>query len=480
MNFRSNKCRTSNNLVRCEQRILTALPLPCVVSFTDGILPSGIAPADVFIISRLNDTTSYFFSWFCKKYRIRIGARDLGDKEETQSRCPICLDACTKSIIELQCGHAFCRSCLTRSAANNMTSCALCRREQEINPELLRARFDEQRVLNLAQRLAIPPPMCSRPSTSGVSMPAGEGEREQKEGTSLGSTPTSAREMLFGPWGDVGAMSADDLRRRWNFSGVQMSTAPGAATVGASSASELRSSWCELQSRSSMYVCSEREYLGTADLQVSHGARTRADSMSCSGNAEAFVSEVDAGGSRSPTVSPDSPCAGGTSLSELSVRWCNLTRISPEITSGCDRVHHAAEETSHGELPTLFEMSDSGGLGAASLRKRWHEANGVNGVGALTVSELRGSLNLAIGPQGVGGIPGTELKTRWNASCTETERNAHVNGNSLHESVDNGAKTDSDDTVKPLCLREQAVGAVSTSALHSRWCAAVHRPAPVG
>jgi len=149
--------------------------------------PSGFPSADVFIISRLGDTTSYFFTWFCKKYRLRIGARDLdGGKEEAQSRCPICLDACTKSIVELRCGHSFCRSCLTRSAANNMTACALCRREQEINPELLRARFDEQRMLNLAQRLAIPPPVSSRritPSTSTKTV--GEGGRREKAGVKM-------------------------------------------------------------------------------------------------------------------------------------------------------------------------------------------------------------------------------------------------------------------------------------------------------
>eukprot|EP00752_Nemacystus_decipiens_P003336 g3087.t1 len=39
-----------------------------------GLAPNGISSTDVFIISRLGDTTSYFFSWFCKKYRIRIGA----------------------------------------------------------------------------------------------------------------------------------------------------------------------------------------------------------------------------------------------------------------------------------------------------------------------------------------------------------------------------------------------------------------------
>lgn len=438
---------------------------------TDGILPSEIAPADVFVISRLNDTTSYFFSWFCKKYRIRIGARDLGGKEETQSRCPICLDACTKSIIELQCGHAFCRSCLTRSAANNMTSCALCRRQQEINPELLRARFDEQRVLNLAQRLAIPPPMCSRSTTPGASMLAGEGEREEKERTRLGGTPTSTREMLFGPWGDVGAMSSDDLRRRWKFS-----AAPGAATVGASSTSELRSCWRELQCRS-ICVRREGEYFGTAAFQVSHVARTRAENMSCSGNSEPLGSQVGAGESCFPTTSPDSPCAGGHSLGELSVRWCNLKRVPPGTTSRCD----SADETSHGELSPSFERNDSGGLGAAVLRKRWHEANGVNGVGALTVSELRGSLRRAIGSQGVGGIPVAELATRWNASSTDTEGNIHhANANMLQESVDEGAIKDSGETTKPSYQREQAVGAVSTSTLHSRWCAAGHRSAPVG
>lgn len=356
-----------------------------------------------------------------------------------------------------------------------MTSCALCRREQEINPELLRARFDEQRVLNLAQRLAIPPPMCPRPSTSGAPMPAGEGEREEKERTRLGGTPTSTREMLFGPWGDVGAMSMDDLRRRWKFS-----AAPGAATVGAASASELRYSWQQLQSRSSMYVQSERGYLGMAAPQLSDGACTRAENMSCSGNAEAFLSQVGGGESCSPIASPDSPCAGGTSLGELSVRWCSLTRIPPETTSRRDRAHHAAVDTSHGEQAPFFERNDSGGSSALVLRKRWQIANGVNGVGALTVSELAASLSLAIGPQGIGGIPVAELGKSWNAASMATERNTHANDSVLNESVDKGTMEDSVDTMKPPYQREQGIGAVSTSTLHSMWCAAGDRSAPVG
>lgn len=356
-----------------------------------------------------------------------------------------------------------------------MTSCALCRREQEINPELLRARFDEQRVLNLAQRLAIPPPMCSRPTTSGAPMPAGEGEREEKERTRLGGTPASTREMLFGPWGDVGAMSTDDLRRRWKFSAP-----PGAATVGAASASELRYSWQELQSRSSMYVQREREHLGTAALDLSHGACTRAENMSCSGNAEAFVSQVSGGESCSPRSSPDSPCAGGTSLGELSVRWCNLTRTPPATTSRCDRAHHAVVETSHGEQSPIFERNDGGGLSAPVLRKRWHKANGVKGVGALAVSDLRARLSLAIGPQGIGGIPVAELGKRWNAASTGTEQNTHTNDNGLHVAVDKGAMEDSVNMMKSPYKRDQAIGAVSTSTLHSMWRAAGDRSAPVG
>lgn len=345
-----------------------------------------------------------------------------------------------------------------------MTSCALCRREQEINPELLRARFDEQRVLNLAQRLAIPPPVCSRPTTSGSSVPAGEGGHNGKERNRLGDTPTSTREMLFGPWGDVGAMSTDDLRRRWKFS-----AAPGGATVGAASASELCSSWRELQSRSS-----------TAALQVSHGARTRADNISCSGHAEGFVGQVGGRGSYFPTANPDFPCAGECPLEELSLRWRNFTRIPPETISRPDRAHHvAADETSHGEPSPIFERNDSGGLGAAVLRKRWHEANGVNGVGALTISELRGNLSLAVGSQGVGGIPIAELATRWSASITGSEQSIQANS-VLHESADESAKEDSDDTAKSPIQREQAVGAVSTSTLQSRCCVAGYRSAPVG
>lgn len=447
-----------------------------------------------------------------------------------------------------------------------MTSCALCRREQVINPELLRARFDEQRMLNLAQRLAIPPPVRSRPFTSGSSVTTAgvrgkkeeqfeawstrSSENEQQE-VSRGSVGATARplnvesmttrgHLLFGPWGDVGAMSADDLRRRWKFSGVQTSTAPGAATVGAASAAELRSSWRELQhlSRSSAYIRSEREYLGTP-LQVSHGTPALANASSCSNDAKPRLGETflaDLGRSDFNAARSDSPCAGGSSLGELSARWSTLTRVPPGSSL---RGHGAFDETSlHRRYNTSAEVSvdetcakerlvsaqlfmgdhlarskratplggssssvhdsDAGGLSSDCLRKRWHEAfeQGERGVGATEARHLAMRLTLAKGYQGVGHLPCARLQERWTVMCSgEVERKqaqqcpapllkdgesfGYLEANVLEtlEPADSDARANRSDSA------DEAVGAVSTSTLYNRWCAAGamgDRVAPVG
>ncbi|CAM9867462.1 unnamed protein product, partial [Ectocarpus sp. 13 AM-2016] len=349
----------------------------------DGALRARIAPADVFILSRLNDTTSYFFTWFCKKYRIQIGPpRGLGGKEE-KTRCPICLDSCTKSI-ELQCGHSFCRSCLIQSAANNMTSCALCRREQEIDPEQLRARFDEQRMLNLAQRLAIPPPpVRSRPSATGAAMSASEGACEEKEvrvRVEVVPTSTMERDVFVGLGGDVGAMSSDDLHRRWSC-GVQTAS----ATAGAASSSELRSSWRESHDRShsTMPMHSEGELFSTS-CQVLHGA----DSLSCSGHADVGSHFTGA----SPCRSPDSHCAEGGRMDPMCLERHSSPRI-PSSNFGDDASASALPARGGNTAP--FETSNVGGSDAACLRKRWHEAMEFGDVGDMPVSGLAGRLTLA-------------------------------------------------------------------------------------
>lgn len=355
----------------------------------------------------------------------------MGGKEESQSRCPICLDACTKSTIELRCGHSFCRSCLTRSAANNMTSCALCRREQEINPELLRARFDEQRMLNLAQRLAIPPPLRPRPSSSAASMTAAEGEREGKGGLRSGGTPTLAKEMLFGPWGDVGAMSAADLRRRWKFGCVNMST------VGAASASEIRSSWQEL--KDCMYMQNDSEYL-------------RADSMSCSGDTESVAHEAREDVRRSPTARPESPVAGGSSPADLSNRWRTLTKILP-----CSSTVAEGKSTDEG-------WGDSGSLDKACLRKRWLEANELDTAGHLEVGELTARLKHAIGSEGSGGLDADCLRRTWHEANGLDSSVGHLNVLQLSERLN-------------LVMGSRGVGAVACSDLVQRWNANVcHDP----
>lgn len=395
-------------------------------------------------------------------------------------------------------------------------------------------------------------------------MPAGEAGGHKEDGASPASTPedcgtdqkaphrehavtttrpadvasmTSRGHLLFGPWGDVGAMSPGELRRRWKFSGVQSSAAPVAATIGAASPSELASSWRELQhmSRASMYMRGSREFVGTP-LQVSHGshaALVEVNSCSpdplCSGEPKTHLSEIASGGS-SVAASPDSPCAGGAPLGELSARWRTLTRVPTGTTAVCRLASDAASYSRRssmsfaGEdivdqlrLPDQIEMrgverrtaervesvmrveasqppdDDAGSMSIGSMRKRWHEAfnEKSSDVGAAGVKELVFRLALAKGSQGVGGLSNTRLGKRWPLAYSEDaehqqDGNKHVCDSAVCDAVKSGelvtdipgvcaedpSALDSNDTAKRASLDEQEVGAASVSALYSRWCAA--------
>ena len=376
-------------------------------------------------------------------------------------------------------------------------------------------------MLNLAQRLAIPPPVRSRPSAPGATMSAG-GNRERKdnvsstqnvgpeekdlqtEGAGVASRPPNVESMttrghlLFGPWGDVGAMSADDLRRRWKFSGMETSNAPNAATVGADSAAELRSSWRDLQNLSRAFTCmqNEREVLGTP-RQVSRDAQARADVSSCSGEAEPHGNEIGSGNCNSQVATPDSPCAGGSSLGELSSRWRTLARVSSgrcsagsddapdEISIGersssakiasVDRKRIAELEIVPGQVsvdasstpsvlatPTrsssVFD-DDVGSLAGDSLQSRWRDAfrQGERDVGATDVRALAARFSLVKGPQGVGGVPNANLTSRWVAARSkETVGATEERALTTRFSSASGA---------------QGVGDMSNTDLTSRWIA---------
>lgn len=440
---------------------------------TDDALPSGLNGVDAFLIARLNDSSSYFFTWFCKRYRIRIGDQDVGGKLEIQ-RCPICLDTCTKSI-ELQCGHAFCRPCLTTAAANKITSCALCRREQVINPELLRAQFDKQRMLNLAQRLAIPAPPRPRPPTSGISTTvnfeqkldleataAVKGEGKSVKGSDKTASPSSSAEsmtthghLLFGPWGDVGAMTPQELRRRWTLSNPT-------ADVGAMPVKKLISSWQELQrlSRASAAVsavehgASDVSPIASTSSQPSQAAHSTSTydwpGDGFSPHNEAPCASLD--GLPKPAVAITSAeiCVGVACPGELSARWRALVRVppatgfrrpssitcrlsvggsadvQPQVTSAIKPEHTLPITCTRGTDTACIKFGDGesdimtcsqtvGSLTVADLRQRWNQAfqSVDSDVGAMSVNDLAARLAVARGPQGVGGVSSTNLAERW-------------------------------------------------------------------
>lgn len=427
-------------------------------------------------------------------------------------------------------------------------------------------------MLNLAQRLAIPPPVRSRPGTSGASMSAvgvtgkkgsrlthanasirntGSGEKGlQGGGARVASRPPNVESMttrghlLFGPWGDVGAMSTDDLRRRWKLSGMQTST--GAGTVGAASGAELRALWLELQhmSRASMYMHDEIKYLG-APLQVSHGNRALTNTTSCSGDAKPCVRESGSGESCLRDASLDLPCAGGSPLGELSTRWRTLTSVPPGSKSASGRASETTSQSRRSlstanvcgtELDAVEDQrlyaqtcveklsafsngarriaarrpaydDDAGSLVGDCLRKRWHEAftQGESDVGALGRRELVARLNRARGYQGVGGMSSVGLRKHWSAVCSEDVD--IVQDEPCHTVVEHGGTSvggggseyvceaamsaprgDAEDnpvvhsaaTTTPASGGGCAVGAATTAVLYNRWCAAGDRTAPVG
>lgn len=377
-----------------------------------------------------------------------------------------------------------------------MTACALCRREQVINPELLRARFDEQRMLNLAQRLALPPPTrtcttsmgtaagvlgCKRDSTNAPSCTMSESERKSGEvGNEEMATDSlmnveprkNSDHLLYGPSSDVGAMPADELRLWWKCIGEHLATSTSAETVGATSAAELRSSWRRLKCVAMTNMAGVRnvgEYVGSP-LHVSRyedvRGRSGIDGWLCDdGHLEV---EMNFEGR-----TPDSLCAGASSLNELSGRWRSLTRLCSAGSAIPDQgVHHHYPSTStigkmdwiqpHAECSVPPESSfdsvsdirahaayvdDVGGLSNAYLRKRWAKAFGPidkgGDVGELEVHQLSTRLGLAIESQSVGALSPSSLKERWNAlrsgaleseSCPELIKNGRkVMGYSLSE-----------------------------------------------
>lgn len=399
---------------------------------------------------------------------------DLGAKLEIY-RCPICMDMCSKSV-ELSCGHAFCRPCLTTSAANNMTSCALCRREQELNPELLRAQFDERRMLNLAQRLAIPAPLRPRQPTTGFSAPVNVGKKpnlasacsvigggksvQDQRGDKATPSSSSADSMttrghlLFGPWSNVGAMTPQELRRRWKL------TRP-TSDVGAMSVKKLASSWQEVQrmSRASAVSVGEHGASGaprsaTSSQEPLHAPQGHS-AYRWSGDIAASRHAAPGGSSSDPhesaaVVTTNDFSVGSTGPDELSTRWRALRRVPSatgvrrpsSVLSGISAVDWAeveplqttAYKTKHMLPLTCAERVEAdpvdvgacshdimtctrtvGCLASGDLRERWHKAFQAldSCVGAVAVGDLAVRLALAKGPQGVGGMPSADLATRW-------------------------------------------------------------------
>ncbi|CAM9301196.1 unnamed protein product [Phaeothamnion confervicola] len=473
---------------------------------------AGGASADAFLAIRMNDSTSYFFTWFCKHYRIKLKAHS--------TRCPICFEAVTNSI-ELSCGHTFCRGCLVASAAKNFSSCALCRREQvSLNPEVLRAQFDERRMLNLAKRLrslgrdVAVPPVRPRPASSQTlvassaaatssgarrghdgaasrkSCGAGAASASSKDAAALaaaGPTATAAAaglgHLLSGPWGDVGAMPSDELRRRWTrLHRPAAGAAAGAAAFGAAGTSafgdrvafhddvgaapqrELRKRWLTLTAVGLAHCGAD---VGEGSVEELHARLSNAASPR-SGSLQ----------------SRDAPIGRTKTANEALLRAAAAPALWP--ADAADAVEEDVGAMAAGELArrwahlTALGRGGSGGdVGAdhsAALRRRWASAfvGGASGDSDATS-------NAAFG------LPKSQdkLRRRW----TQASRLGAVAPPSPCDGADDGvtalaarwAAAHGADTsvgsvgVAAMCTHwaaNESVGAANSAALYARWAAA--------
>lgn len=344
-------------------------------------------------------------------------------------------------------------------------------------------------MLNLAQRLAIPPPLRARPPTSAASVSEGAGQKFDlsievsaksdvkdvlaDEEVVTPSSPhagsmTAHGHLLFGPWGDVGAMTPKELRRRWKVSNLQTSTLPVtfAADVGAASLRKLASSWRELQrmSRASSITSAVEHGLDALAPSSFHQIPKAEDGLGVYALPEqATFPRHGSRGARgngppghASASDSDDPSVGDVPLGDLSARWRALTRVPPgsgyrrssTVTSRLSadsfsdfeplstpdlKTKHALPVASAGcmdEASVGFVSSDSdimtcqetvGSLTSVGLRQRWNEAfQGVEGdAGAMIVEELAVRLAIARGPQGAGGLSSAQLAERWLSSSIE-------------------------------------------------------------
>lgn len=353
-------------------------------------------------------------------------------------------------------------------------------------------------MLNLAQRLALPPPTrtcttststaqpaagvvgCKRDSTDASSCAVSESERKSAEVKNEEVAPDSLiikknhDHMLYEPSSDVGAMPADELRLRWKCIGEHLTTLPSAETVGATSAAELRSSWRRLKCMAMTTMTGVRnggEYVGNP-FQVSRYEDDRGRSgidgwLGDDGHLEAEISFE----GRTFSETPDSLSAGGSSLEELSARWRSLARPCSAGSASSnfipDRGVHRRypSTTTIGEMdwiqlytersvPSLSEdpfdstldisvqaayVDDVGCLSNVGLLKRWSKAfdpfSKGGDVGEVKVHQLSTRLGLAIESQSVGALSPTSLKERWNAL-----RSGDVESESCPELIENAGK----------------------------------------
>ncbi|CAN0118082.1 unnamed protein product, partial [Heterosigma akashiwo] len=433
---------------------------------------------DVFLVSRMNDESSYFYTWFCKRFEFKLKAN-----KTYKENCPICLESELHSI-ELQCGHSFCRGCLTHSAEMKISCCPLCRANICLNPEVLRKNFEDQRIRNLMRRFQN---VDRQKSFSSLSFLSTEEEKDHVDPVeqwrqmplicpaprpSSSSAEKKYLKKLPSPviWSgktspakpalrnashislddpaftrDVGALDASDLQELFSASLAfldQMGAAKRKGEVrppdaGACSVVDLSARWAAAHADPSVGMLPQ--------LKLSHRLTTARSCRRSTGR-----------GSKTPTPPcaplPDSwaPDVGASGTSELSTRWANLSNAA--------------------------RSPEAGDLSIPQLHERWCAALGSPDVGSTAVEGLRTTWKTitSVGSllqSDTGAKPSQSLKKRWGALADQSEMRTQASHclsptSKLAPLVKDPGHFD----LATLCsLLDEDVGELSQTDLQTRW-----------
>jgi len=123
----------------CEAFDYEAIKLCCSPE-PSSPTPSRFAPSTSASFDKNNSGPHRTLHFAPKYYHQRKGVSSGGMLE-----CAVCLTGTDESMVVLHCGHRFCPSCLTRCSESELRCCPTCRHPHELDPEVLKKRFEAYR-----------------------------------------------------------------------------------------------------------------------------------------------------------------------------------------------------------------------------------------------------------------------------------------------------------------------------------------------